>query len=227
MTEASAVKVRIIPSSWAGNNVKPLLFQMNAIPARSRLYALIPCGLDTMLQESLTSYLNRLAWQHHISPRHLVAQEIAPRLNRSYSRNRLAAFSWSRAMSINGNGELAREWATILEDLTCRSDLHLLTGHAWIGDMEPYRLLRVQPAWCPTCYAEWKDQDRPIHEPLLWAFQAVTICMKHHRKLEEYCSRCQKRQSFIRFQTALDQCVCCKTWLGSSAPALAEPNAET
>jgi transcriptional regulator with XRE-family HTH domain len=129
-------------------------------------------------------------------------------------------------MNINGNGDLAREWASILEDLTCRSDLHLLTLQWWIGDMVPYRLLRVQPAWCPTCYAERKDQDMPIYEPLLWTFQAVTMCMKHCRKLEDHCPRCQKRQSFIRFQTTLDQCVGCNTWLGSSAPALPQPNAE-
>ncbi len=226
MIESGAVKVTIIPSSWVDNNVSPTLFQMSEIPPRSRLYALMPCGLDTMFQESLTSYLNRLAWRHHISPLHLVAQEIALRLNQSYSRNRLAAFGWSRAMSINGNGQMAREWATILEDLTCRSDLHLLTLQWWVGDMVPYRLLRVQPAWCPACYAEWKGQDMPIYEPLLWTFQAVTMCMKHRRKLEEHCPRCQKRQPFIRFQTTLDQCVRCNTWLGSSAPAPPQPNAE-
>jgi hypothetical protein len=226
LIESGAAKITIIPTSWEGNNVSPTLFQRCEIPPHSRLYALMPYGLDTMLQESLTSYLNRLAWRHHISPLHLVAQEIAPHLNQSYSRNRLAAFSWSRAMSINGNGQMAREWASILEDLTCRSDLHLLTLHWWIADRVPYRLLRVQPAWCPTCYAEWKDLGIPIYEPLLWTCQAVTMCMKQHRKLEEHCPRCQSRQPFIRFQTTLDQCVRCKTWLGSSAPALPLPNAE-
>ncbi len=226
MIESGTVKVTIIPSSWAGNNVSSTLFQSSEIPPRSRLYALMPCGLDTMFQESLTSYLNRLAWRHHISPRHLVAQEIAPLLNQSYSRQDLAAFSWSRAMNINGNGQIAREWASILENLTCRPDLHLLTGRWWIGDMVPYRLLRVQPAWCPACYAEWKDQDMPLYEPLLWTFQAVTMCMRHHRKLEEHCPRCQSRQSFIRFQTTQGQCVRCKTWLGSSAPSPEQPNAE-
>ena len=49
---------------------------MNEIPSRSRLYGLVPCGLGTMFQESLTSYLNRLGWRHHVSPRDLVAQEL-------------------------------------------------------------------------------------------------------------------------------------------------------
>src|SRR6266700_5452997 len=119
MTKASAVNVTILPSSGPGNNVSPTLFQRSTILPRSRLYAPRPCGLDTVFQESLTSYLNRLGWRHHISPLHLVAQEIAPCLKQGYSRNRLAAFAWSRAMGINGNGPMAQEWASILEDLTC------------------------------------------------------------------------------------------------------------
>jgi uncharacterized protein (DUF983 family) len=222
-TGYGTVKVTPLRAQYMGLDDRLLAL---GVPPRSRLYGPLPCGLDTMFQESLTSYLNRLAWRYYISPRHLVALEIAPLLSQCYSRQRLASFSWSRAMSINGNGDLAREWASILEDLTCRSDLHRLTSRWWIGDMVPYKLLRVQPAWCPACYAEWKDQDMPIYEPLLWTFQAVTICMKHRRKLVEYCPHCERRQSFIRFQTALDQCVRCNTWLGSSAPALPQPNAE-
>jgi hypothetical protein len=225
MIEPLAVKVAIIPS-WAGESSSLALFQMNGLPPRSRLYGFVPCGLGTLWQESLTSYLNRLAWRHHISPRHLVAQEIAPHLNQGYSRNQLSVFSWSSAMSVNGNGPLAREWAIILEGLTRRSDLHLLTLQWWVGDLQPHKLLREKPAWCPACYAEWKDLELPIYEPLAWTFQAVTMCMQHHRKLEAHCPRCQKRQSFIRFQAALDQCARCNTWLGSPAPSEEPPNPE-
>jgi hypothetical protein len=126
----------------------------NDIPARSKLYGLVPCGVGTVWQESLTSYLNRLAWRHHIPPRHLAAQELLPRLSQSYSRHQLGGFSWGSAMGINGNTATAQEWATILEDLTKRSDLHLLTLQWWVGDLEPHKLLREKPAWCPACYAE-------------------------------------------------------------------------
>ena len=200
-------------------------FKGNDIPTRSKLYGLVPCELGTVWQESLTSYLNRLAWRHHIPPRHLTAQELLPRLNQSYSRHQLGGFSWGSAMSINGNGATAQEWATILEDLTKRSDLHLLTLRWWVGDLEPHKLLREKPAWCPACYAEWKDQEQPIYEPQLWTFQVVTMCMKHHRMLEEQCPNCQKRQPIIRFQATLDQCTRCNVWLGS--PTLDSPNPET
>ncbi len=202
-------------------------FTTNDIPARSKLYGLVPCGLGTVWQESLTSYLNRLARLHHVPPLHLAAQEIFPHLTQGYSRQHLSVFSWSTSASVNGNGSLAREWASILEGLTKRSDLHFLTLHWWVGDLPPHKLLREKPAWCPACYAEWKDKGIPIYEPLLWIFPTVTICMKHLCKLEEYCPGCERRQSFIRVQTALDQCTRCKTWLGSPTPALVSLNPET
>lgn len=202
------------------------MFTRNDIPPRSKLYGLVPREPGTAWQESLTSYLNRLAWRHHIPPRHLVAQEILPRLGRGYSRHQLGGFSWGSAMGINGNGHMAREWASILEDLTKRSDLHLLTSQHWVGDLPPYKLLREMPAWCPACLAEWKDREMPIYEPLLWTFQVVTKCMKHHRKLEDHCPHCQKRQPFIRFQADLEHCTRCNLWLGLPVPSEPPSNPE-
>ena len=226
MAKHGAMKVTIIHPQAEENH--PLtLFQMSEIPPRSKLYDLVPCGLGTPFQERLTSYINRLAGLHHVSPQHFVAQELVPCLSHSYSRQQLSAFSWSGAMSINGNGPLAREWATILENLTKRSDLHLLTSQSWVGDLPSPRLLREKPAWCPVCFAEWKDREKPIYEPLLWAFQAVTICTKHLRKLEDHCPHCQKRQPQIRFQATLDHCVRCNMWLGSLSSVEEMPNPET
>jgi hypothetical protein len=221
-----ARKVTII-HSWPEENHLLTLLQMSEIPPRSKLYDLVPRGLDTPFQERLTSYINRLAWRHHVSPHHFIAQEIVPCLSHSYSRQQLSAFSWSGAMSINGNGPLAREWATVLEHLTKRSDLHLLTSQSWVNDLPPPKLLREKPAWCPACFAEWKDREMPIYEPLLWTFQAVTMCMKHHRTLEDRCPRCQKRQPWIRLQAALDRCVRCNTWLGSLVSGSEPPSPET
>jgi len=202
-------------------------FQRSEIPPRSKLYALSPCGLDTVFTESLTSYINRLAGLHHVLPQHLVAQEIVPHLSQDYSRQHLSVFSWSTAMNVNGNGPQAGEWVSILERLTKRSDLHALTLQWWVGDLPPHKLLREKPAWCPACYAEWKDQGMPIYEPLLWIFPTVTICLKHLCKLEESCPGCEKRQSFIKVQTALDECNRCKTWLGSPTSALVPLSPET
>jgi len=34
--------------------------QSRDVPLRSRLYGLVPCGMETVWSESLTSYINRL-----------------------------------------------------------------------------------------------------------------------------------------------------------------------
>ena len=87
----------------------------------------------------------------------------------------------------------------------------------------PRKLLRDKPAWCPVCYVEWREAARPAYEPLLWECHPVTVCLKHHRKLESHCPYCQKQQPVIRFQTPLDQCARCNAWLGSEAKAGPEP----
>jgi len=56
-------------------------FQTLNVPPRSRLYGLEPCSGGTVWSECLTSYVNRLGWQHGVSPRTLAAQEIGPLLN--------------------------------------------------------------------------------------------------------------------------------------------------
>ncbi len=217
MTERPKVFVTITQQILEGQ------FTGNEIPSRSKLYGLVPRELGTVWQESLTSYLNRLAWRHHVLPQHFVAEMIVPSLCRNYSRFQIADFCRKEAMSVNGNGPLAQEWASILENLTRRFDLRFLTLRWWVGDLLPRKLLRDKPAWCPVCYAEWREAARPAYEPLLWECHPVTVCLKHHRKLESHCPSCLKQQPVIRFQTPVDQCARCNAWLGSEAKAGPEP----
>ncbi len=39
------------------------------MPPRSRLYCLAPLGMGTVEIESLTSYIQRLAWAYRVNPR--------------------------------------------------------------------------------------------------------------------------------------------------------------
>src|SRR5258707_14333013 len=73
-------------------------------PPRSRLYGPVPCEMGTIWTESLTSYVNHLGWVYRVSPRELVAQELAPHVAASYSSPHLTA-SWPQtAMRFNGTG---------------------------------------------------------------------------------------------------------------------------
>ena len=209
----TAIAVKIRHPSSVHREVQTALHVRN-VPPRSRLYGLGPCKVGTIWGECLSSYLNRLGWRHAVSPRDLVVQELLPFLNKTLSRQQLSIFSCSGAMNLNGNGTLAREWAAALEKLTTRSDLHLLTLSSWVGDLQTRRFLREKPAWCPACYAEWKEQELLLYEPLVWMLQTVTLCIKHKRTLEDHCPHCQKRQSFLKAAAMPGHCTQCNGWLG-------------
>ncbi len=195
-------------------------------PPRSRLYGLAPREMGTIWSESLTSYLNRLGWRHGVSPRALVAQEIVPHLSNDYPHHHLAAFSRGTAMSINGNGNVALEWSSILERLTAHSNLHVLTLHGWIGDLSSRGHLREKPSWCPVCYTEWREQNIPLYQPLVWMFQVVTMCPQHKRRLQDHCPHCQKHQSVIALETFPGHCTQCNTWLGVDLNSPREPEVD-
>jgi transcriptional regulator with XRE-family HTH domain len=188
---------------------------------RSRLYSLVPAGIGTPWIESLTSYINRLAWTYRVEPRILVAQEIVPHLGRSYhfqsSFKLLSAFCRSEAMSINGTGEAALDWSSTLAQLTMRENLRDLTLSSWAGNM-PFRgLMRITPAWCPVCYHDWRKEGLPTYQSLLWMLQVVTVCLRHRRQLEERCLHCQRKQTVIPARIQPGCCTQCMTWLGISS----------
>lgn len=198
------------------------------IPPRSRLYGLVPREAGTVRGESLTSYINRLGWAHGVSPRDLVRQEMLPGLLSSLEGSskqkewlRSSPYSvsvFSRrggAMGLNGMGRFALEGATLLERLTMRPDLHLLTLRWWIGELPIARNMRALPAWCDVCYSEWRIQESPPYQPLLWMLQVVTMCPHHRRRLTERCPHCQRHQSVIATsKTRPGECTQCGCWLG-------------
>jgi transcriptional regulator with XRE-family HTH domain len=193
---------------------------------RSRLYSLPPVTIETLQVESLTGYINRLAWSYRVEPRILVAQEIMPHLSGSYhfqsSPSLLGAYCRSEAMSINGTGEAALDWASTLTRLTMRERLSDLTLSSWARAMPSQGLLRATPAWCPVCYQEWRRQGLSISQPLLWTLQVVTVCLQHRRLLEERCPHCQQKQSVIPARMQPGCCTQCMSWLGVSTNSNAE-----
>jgi ribosomal protein S27E len=215
MTEPCTVKVVSIPFG-TGESSSLTPFQMHNLPPRSRLYGLVPCGMRTIWTESLTSYINRLAWTHKVSGGELVAQELVPRLRSDHPSYQLTVFCRYAAMSLNGNGELARTYSTLLEELTGRPDLSSLSLQSWIGNLSSRGQLQRRPVWCPACYEEWREQGLPIYQPLLWQYQVVTLCPEHKQSLEMWCPQCHKPQSVIatnRFQPGA--CTQCGAWLGT------------
>ncbi len=194
------------------------------IPPRSRLYPLAPLGAGSPFIESLTSYINRLAWTYRINPRLLVAQEIIPNLGGSFRfpLRQLGPFSLFAAMSLNGIGEIPVDWSATLERLTTRSDLRFLNVHLWASELPARGLMRETPAWCSMCYQEWRNFDLPIYQPLVWMLQVVTVCLKHRQRLEVQCPNCQKRQAIIASSVLPGgHCSQCRVWLGTPSSVVA------
>jgi TniQ len=196
------------------------IFQEKKIPSRSRLYSLAPYQIETIWRESLTGYINRLGWTHHVSPRAFVAEMILPHLKEDLGLPLPAAamFGAHEAMSLNGTGELAKAGVALLKHLTVRTDLHLLTLPWWVGDLPRRGQLRETPAWCPSCLAEWRAQGLPLYQPFLWMFQMVIVCPRHRTFLVDRCPCCQKRQMIIATnQTQPGECTSCGTFLGEAS----------
>jgi len=190
------------------------------IPARSRLYSLAPQGSGTPLGESLTSYINRLAWSYRVSARALVALEIIPRLGEPFyvrsAPDQLSGFARCRAMSVNGAGDTAADWARTIERLTGRADLRRLTLRPWAAGLPAWGLLRPVPAWCPVCYRDWRERGHMAYQPLVWMLQEVSVCPVHRTRLRDRCLSCGKRQSAIAARTPPGCCTQCNSPLEAS-----------
>ncbi len=192
------------------------------VPPRSRLYDLAPYEIGTPWCESLTGYINRLGWTHHVPPRALVAQEIVPRLD---ERQRLAApvgvFGTKWAMSLNGAGVATKPWTLVLSHLTSREDLPFLTLPFWVGDLSPRWQLRQTPAWCPSCLSDWRARGQPLYQPLHWMMRVVTLCPRHQTPLIDHCPHCQKCQLvFASSKTQPGECTSCGHGLGNDVHTL-------
>jgi len=200
-------------------NSRPNMLPEEHIGPRSRLYDLVPYEIGTMWCESLTGYINRLGWTHHVSPRALVAQEIVPRLDEHLRFvTPVGVFGTKWAMSLNGAGAMTKPWIDVLSHLTTRFDFHLLTLPSWIGDLSPRWQLREHPAWCPSCFSDWRASGHLLYQPLLWMIRIVTVCPRHRTPLSNQCPRCQRSQLvFTSIKTQPGECTSCARWLGKEA----------
>jgi hypothetical protein len=159
-------------------------------PARSKLYCLAPLGLGSPLVESLTSYLCRLAYEHHVEVGTLVQRSIAPMLDKHYiadTHGRGVSSFLRYAGPINGNGPMASDWVGTLEALTLRADPAQLTLLVGTDVLSQRDLLQPIRQWCPRCYDAWRRQGAIIYEPLLWSINGIAVCPEHSRHLERRC----------------------------------------
>jgi transcriptional regulator with XRE-family HTH domain len=195
------------------------------MPLRSRLYHLRPAGFGTGSVESLTSYFSRLAEAHCVSAGALTHHELLPR--HAGKRNMFACAATAKircfTSTINNVGNSAARFALVVGRLTGQTDLSRLTMLPWKPLLPPQLLTRGVAAWCPRCLTTWRDSDRTVYMPLLWALEVVKYCPDHRSPLQSVCSNCGLPQPLLGQCCPVGYCSHCKSWLGSEA----RPNQST
>ncbi len=191
--------------------------QQHSIPPRSVLYQLPPIGIGTPGVESLTSYINRLAEAHCLTPGTLIVEMIAPQINRGFVQqitSRGLNTLFNRAHTLNGTGEVADQFMQALESLTLRNDLRYLTLLNWSDVLLTRGFMRVHKAWCAQCYHEWQISGRDIYNPLLWSIASVKICHVHQEALQNTCPHChQDNLPLLTWQSRNAYCSSCSQLL--------------
>jgi AraC-like DNA-binding protein len=195
--------------------------QKPKFPPRSQLYCLEPVGIGTPEVECLTGYIARLAQEHHLITGVLVLSHIAPQIVDGYvfdgkDKDLTACYSSACSRGLNQTGSRAFNLIKALANVTKRDDLRSLTLISFADVLSNIGLLRGTKAWCPLCYYEWEQSGQIVYEPLIWAFDLVTICPRHHLPLLLLCPHCQTKIPFLTWLSRPGYCSKCFKWLGNS-----------
>lgn len=179
------------------------------------LYHIEPAKSNSLLTESITSYLSRLAKEHCLLTGDLLGLFLAPRMGKRYLEIS-AQYGGSRfyesSASMLGNGQEAADWVRELNECTGHNDLHRLTMIAWRKQIPSRNLIKPYRSWCPQCLDEMSPHE--IYEPLIWAIMPVRVCPIHKIPLETICPKCSTSNYHINRRHCNGFCNRCGAWLG-------------
>ena len=198
------------------------------------LYSLPPIGVGTAAVESFTGYITRLAAAHAVETGVLVNAELLTRVPCTKGASiggvpsKMPTAFFIDAFPLNGIGERARAWISVLERLTGVRGLNLLTLLPWSKTISCVHLLRPQRAWCPYCYGKPPGlADQQIYDRLLWTFQVVAACPVHGCPLESICPSCTKEQYVFAPRMRPGYCSRCQAWLGRASQSSINDRSES
>lgn len=153
------------------------------LPPRTVLAALPPMGVGTPYVESLSSYFQRLASWHNVSPKALARTHVLKELGFNKRIGEEQADRFWRTSFFNGMGEVPEAWCRILEELTGMSGLRRLTLLPLHGRVSLRGCASPEKRWCPHCLFEAEDSGEAYGQ-LLWEIGWVKACPKHGVPLE-------------------------------------------
>ncbi|WP_410858664.1 TniQ family protein [Paraburkholderia sp. SIMBA_054] len=163
------------------------------IPCRA-LFHLEPCAVGAWDRQRLTSYVQHLAISSSISP-HALRDHYGQWPYGSRLRGKVSGPT--KAPSINGAGECARNWVTAFNELTGRRDLHALTllPFAEFVRSGGGAHLHSRRMWCSRCLESDVASGNLPYERLLWSIKQVVVCPLHEIPLTSSCPYCGRSQS--------------------------------
>jgi hypothetical protein len=188
------------------------------MPPRTLLYNMPPIGLGTALVESMTSFGSRHAHKHYISANSLFLLLVRPHMiQMDANAVRLPTSISDKGWTFNGHHVSSRLMIRVFELMTGRNDLESLSLARWTHVIKMQGLFRQEKAWCPECYRDRRESNEKQYDPLIWALQLITHCLKHGKKLMTRCpnKKCNKTNSVINRMAAIDHCSECNTFLGN------------
>jgi len=183
------------------------------IPPRSYLYSIPTLGNGTSHIESLTSYVTRLVNAHNLTSGVFFSKIIYPKLAKKNIPN--YGFVPRKSGSFNNIHQNAKELVKALTMLTGIKDLEnhtLLKYRSFISFVE----LRFVKYWCPYCFQEFKENNLPVYEKLIWAFEIVEVCLEHNCRLICECPTCKTEQLHLTRSGVMGYCFKCGSWLGGA-----------
>ncbi|WP_256816403.1 TniQ family protein, partial [Cytobacillus sp. Bac17] len=158
---------------------------------QSVLYSIKPEKIGTPYVESLTSYISRLAIEHCVSTGDLISKLVTPIIGKKYLSNisKKGGDGFYKSTSgINGIGQLAEEFTNLLSNLTLRSDLEDTTLLTWNTVFPTRGLSKNRKHWCPCCFQESLENNKPIYEQLIWCIQPYQNCCRRQVEFYTFCS---------------------------------------
>lgn len=164
-------------------------------PRRARVAFQAPIGIGTPWVESLSGLVMRSAWALELPVGRLltrVAAEavdlpIAGAAHADEVARYLGSVLKGGTAAVNADTGSARVMAQVLGNVSLQPRLAELTLTAWDHRVGGSGVLSGERRSCPACLWEWRQDGRPVYEPLLWQFHALGACVRHRVRLRSAC----------------------------------------
>ncbi|SIS43461.1 TniQ family protein [Salimicrobium flavidum] len=177
---------------------------------RSVIYNLPPINEDLLTKESLTSYLVRLSNEHQLTVNDMVRRVLEIEFNKNSIDKKInfSKYLFENSETINGYGKSASELVIALNELSSREGIEKLTFLNWKKLIPSRNLLDKNFKYCPDCLKDWKDENK-LYYPLIWGLNLVEVCIKHQKRLLNYCVNCNEQITFLKGKMVLGRCSKC------------------